>query len=89
MRIIVTDEFEKRFNRLPKLIREKAKKQERVFRENPYHPALNVEKLEPKNRVVWSFRVDKSYRIIFRFLDNNVALFLTIGPHDWVYKIKF
>lgn len=89
MEIVITEEFEKRFETLPLVIRKKAEKQERLFRKNPFHPSLHTEKLEPKNRAVWSFRIDKSYRILFRFLNGNKALFLTVGPHGWIYKIRF
>jgi len=87
--IEVTHEFEERYSHLPLPLKKKAEKQERLFRQNPLHPSLNTEKLEPKNKQLWSFRVDKSYRILFRFGYNKTVLFLTIGPHDWIYKIAF
>ena len=87
--IIATEEFQKRYRKLPAVIQKKAEKQEKIFRQNFFHPSLHTEKLNPKNREVWSFRIDKSYRILFRFLDRNTALFLTVGPHDWIYKINF
>lgn len=87
--ILVTQEFEKRFQLLPIEVQSKAIKQEKLFCQNPFHPSLNTEKLEPKNKQVWSVRIDKKYRIIFRFLKDNKVLFLTAGSHDWIYKIKF
>ena len=87
--IRVTREFEKRFRELPKSVQRRAEKQEQLFRKNPFHPSLHTEKLQPKERQVWSFRVDRSYRIIFRFLDGKTALFLTVGPHDWVYRVRW
>ena len=87
--VIATDEFRKRFRELPASTQKKAVKQELIFRQNPFHPSLHTEKLNPKNKEVWSFRVDKSYRVLFRFLDGDTALFLTIGPHSWIYKINF
>ncbi len=89
MEIITTREFEDRYVRLPIIIQKRAEKQERLFCHNPFYPSLNTEKLEPKSKNVWSFRVDKSYRIIFRFVDSKTVLFLTIGRHDWVYRLKF
>ena len=89
MQIIVTEEFEKRYGCLSAYIKKKAEKQEILFKQNPFYPSLHTEKLEPKGKQVWSFRVDKSYRIIFRFIDGNTVLFLSVGPHDWVYRIKF
>lgn len=89
MEIIITSQFESEYNLLPKKIREKVKKQENIFRENPFHPSLHTEKLFPKSREIWSFRVDRKYRIIFKFLVKDKVLFLNTGPHDWIYNIKF
>ena len=33
--------------------------------------------------------LDKKYRIFFRFNSKNSVRFLVIGPHDWIYKLKF
>ena len=85
----ITEEFQKRYRDLPIIIQKKAEKKEKLFRQNPFHPSLHTEKLEPKGKEVWSFRVDKKYRIFFRFINSNRVLFLTIGLHDWVYKLKF
>ena len=87
--ILFTDEFRRRYQNLPVITRKKAEKQEGIFRKNPFHPSLHTEKLEPKGKQVWSFRIDKKYRIFFRFINRNKVLLLTVGPHDWIYKFKF
>lgn len=89
VRIILTKEFEVSYSELPELVQRKAEKQQELFRNNPFYPSLNTEKLSPKSNNLWSFRVDKKYRVIFRFADNDKVYFLNIGPHDWIYKIKF
>ncbi|OGZ78195.1 MAG: hypothetical protein A2528_03835 [Candidatus Staskawiczbacteria bacterium RIFOXYD2_FULL_37_9] len=89
MEIFTTEDFEKDYSSLPKEIQKKAKRQENIFKNNPFYPSLRTEKLTPKSREAWSFRVDKKYRIIFRFLGENKIVFIAIGPHDWVYKINF
>jgi mRNA-degrading endonuclease RelE of RelBE toxin-antitoxin system len=89
MDVVVTEEFRKRYLKLPAAIQKKAEKQEAIFRKNPFYPSLHTEKLEPKSKEIWSIRVDRSYRITLRFIDGNTVLFLTIGPHDWIYKLKF
>lgn len=89
MEIEYADEFEKRYIELPNQIKIKAEKQEKLFRSNPFHPSLHTEKLSPKSREVWSFRIDKNYRIIFRFLDKDKILFLNVGHHHWIYRINF
>lgn len=89
MRIILTAEFVRRYYNLSENIQRKAEKQEKNFRENPFHPSLHTEKLEPRRKEVWSIRVDRRYRIVFRFIDGDTALFLTVGPHDWIYQLRF
>jgi mRNA-degrading endonuclease RelE of RelBE toxin-antitoxin system len=86
MEIFVTEDFEKDYSSLSVRMQEKAKKQEKIFKDNPFYPSLHTEKLHPRSASVWSFRVDRSYRIIFRVLDKNKVIFIAIGPHDWVYR---
>lgn len=89
MRILLSDEFRENFSCLEKQIQKRADKQIVIFKNNPFYPSLHTEKLAPKSKEVWSFRIDKKYRVVFRFLDENSVLFLTIGPHDWVYRISY
>jgi len=87
--VFITEEFERCYQELPKAIQKKAEKQEKLFRQNPFHPSLHTEKLEPRGKQVWSFRIDKRYRVFFHFINGNKVRFLTVGPHDWIYKLKF
>ncbi len=89
MRIIAAEEFERRYRKLPLAIQRKAEKQAKFFQQNPFHPSLHTEKLEPKGKQVWSFRIDQNYRIVFRFISGDTALFLSVGSHDWIYRLKF
>lgn len=84
--IEVTEEFETNYDRLPLAIKKKAERRQALFIENPFSPSLETEKLNPKSREVWSFRIDRQYRIVFRFLDGQRVLFLTVGPHSWIYR---
>jgi proteic killer suppression protein len=88
LEILITEEFERRFKELPLALQKKAEKQEKLFRQNPFHPSLHTEKLEPKRRQVWSFHIDRRYRIIFRFMEGSRVVFLTVGPHGWIYRIR-
>ena len=84
--ILLTKEFERQYSQLPIAIKRKAERREQLFRENPFHPSLHTEKLNPKEREVWSFRIDENYRIIFRFKDAKTVYFLTVGPHHRIYR---
>ena len=89
MRIFTTPEFDKQYKKLPPHIQKKAEKQEYLFRQNPFHPSLRLEKLAPKNQERWSIRIDRNYRIILHFIEKDKALFLVCGHHNWIYNIKF
>ena len=87
--IFITKEFTKNYQRLPLNIKRKAEAKEKLFKENPFNPLLHTEKLYPKSKEVWSFRIDRKYRIIFKFKDFRQAVFMTVGPHSWIYRFYF
>jgi len=84
--IFYTPEFEKRYRALPAAVQKKAERREVMFRENPFHPSLQTEKLKPKSKECWSFRIDPAHRIVFRFRDGGSVYFLTCGHHSWIYR---
>ena len=45
--IYYTEEFSRRYHELPTQIQKKVERHEKVFRENPFHPSLRTEKLQP------------------------------------------
>lgn len=89
MEILLSDEFKENFSFLDSRIQRRADKQIIIFKNNPFYPSLNTEKLSPKARGLWNFRIDRRYRVIFEFVKENKVLFLTVGPHDWIYRRKF
>jgi len=61
-----------------------SKKWERVktlFENDPSHPSLKTELLEPKHRLIYSFRVDRKYRALFICLPNNKIEIIAITKH--------
>ncbi|OGW74585.1 MAG: hypothetical protein A3J72_05170 [Nitrospirae bacterium RIFCSPHIGHO2_02_FULL_40_19] len=85
MEIQTTATFDKLFAGLPKKIQIKAAKKTHLFKENPFHPSLRTEKLNPKGYDVWSFRIDLYYRIVFKFIDRGLVEFRFIGHHNDIY----
>ena len=81
-----TEEFERCFAELSTPIQRKTERRLSLFRQHPFHPSLRTEKLQPRHREVWSFRIDQNYRIIFRFRDDRSVYLLTVGPHHWIYR---
>ena len=56
-------------------------KQSRLFKQNPFHPSLETELLEPRKMRIWSFRVDRKYRAIFIFLEADTIEIIDINNH--------
>ncbi len=52
-----------------------------LFETNPFHPSLNTELLEPRHRLIYSFRVDRQYRALFIYLPNNTVEILAVTKH--------
>ena len=77
--------FDKGYKKLPKKVKEEAKKKEKIFRRDPFDPRLRTHKLHGKEKEVWAFWINHRYRIKFIFLNNKEVLFLDIGTHD-IYK---
>lgn len=85
MKIIETARFRKSFAALDSRYKKKVKKQFQLFLKNPRYPSLNTEKLAPKENNIWSFRIDRKYRVIFTFQGADTILVLDLGPHD-IYR---
>ncbi|MBU1326813.1 type II toxin-antitoxin system mRNA interferase toxin, RelE/StbE family [Patescibacteria group bacterium] len=56
-------------------------KQLAFFVNNPRHPSLHMELLEPKNLRLYSFRIDQKYRVIFLFVSEDIAEIIDINAH--------
>ena len=84
--IFYTPEFKRRYQELPLHIQKKAERREKLFRENAFYPSLMTEKLAPREKEYWSFRIDRSYRILFRFRNPKGVIFMTCGHHNWIYR---
>jgi len=56
-------------------------KAKNLFEQNPFHPSLNTELLEPKNRLIYSFRIDLKYRALFICLPGDKIEIIAITKH--------
>ena len=57
---------------------EKAKK---LFENDPSHPSLNTELLEPKHRLIYSFRIDKKFRALLIYLPDDKVEIIAVTKH--------
>ena len=56
-------------------------KQKSLFEQNPSHPGLATELLEPRHLRIWSFRIDRKYRAIFIFKDKETVEIIDLNNH--------
>lgn len=60
---------------------QKFQKAKNLFENDPFYPSLNTELLEPKDRLIYSFRLDKKYRAIFIYIQKDVIEIIAITNH--------
>jgi plasmid maintenance system killer protein len=59
---------------------EKWEKARALFEKDIRHPSLHTKLMEPKDEMIYSFRVDKKYRALF-VIKNGVALVFRVTNH--------
>ncbi len=52
-----------------------------LFTDNPHHPSLHTEVLEPRKLRLYSFRVDRKYRAIFILIAPDEAEIIDVNDH--------
>ncbi len=78
----VTSRFWKSFESLPEIVKNKAKEQFELLKQNPYHPSLHFKKVGK----FWSVRITESYRAL-AIRDGNDYIWVWIGTHCDYEKI--
>ena len=59
----------------------KWEKSKKLFEDNPSHLSLNTELLEPKHRLIYSFRIDRKHRALFMSLPKDKIEIVTVTKH--------
>lgn len=85
MQIRFKPSFVRELKRLPHDIQEEAIEKMELFKNIENHQKLKVHKLKGKLQDRYSFSVTYSHRIVFRYEEKNVVIFITIGTHD-IYR---
>ena len=84
-RIHITSAFTKSYRKLPHQIQEVAKKKDKWFRHNASDPRLKTHKLRGELQGYWSYSVNESYRVLFRFVGSDEVIYYDVGTHD-IYR---
>ena len=84
VRIETNSNFEKERKKFIKnnlQLAEKVIKAINLLTENPRHPGLNLEILEPREFKIYSFRIDKKYRAIFIYIAPQIIEIIDVNNH--------
>jgi len=52
-----------------------------LFENNPSHPSLHTELLEPRHRGIYSFRIDIKYRALFICQSESIVEIIAVTKH--------
>jgi len=86
MKIVFHKSFEKQYRKSPIKVKEKVKEKNLLFEKDPHNPILNNHALHGKYFGYRSLNITGNIRIVYKFLDNNTALFVEIGTHSKLYS---
>lgn len=86
MKIYYSSRFAHEYKKLPRRVKEEAKKKEIIFRNDVFDPRLDTHKLKGGLKDFYSFSISKRHRIIFEFADKKIVWFHSVGDHD-IYKL--
>ena len=86
MRIILHKNFIKMYKRLRPTEQRHFKEQRDQFWIDPYHPTLNNHALRGKYTGYRSINITGDIRAIYKLVDNDTFLFVTIGTHKKLYR---
>lgn len=77
--------FLSQLKKLPTELQHETIEKAALFKNRTNHKRLKVHKLKGRLAGKWSFSVNYTYRVVFKWLSDSEAGFLAIGDHD-VYK---
>lgn len=77
-----TPHFLRSFQKLPQSIQVLANKKGEWFHKNPFDLRLHTHKLKGELSGIWAYSINRDYRILFRFLNNQEVIYYDIGTHD-------
>ena len=83
--IAIEPEFLPQYDKLPKEIKKKFRKQITLLKENPKHPSLKIHRLQGSD--YWEFYVDDLYRCVFK-QEGTVYKLYFVGTHKLIDRFR-
>ncbi|MGH8497999.1 MAG: hypothetical protein ACRERV_04205 [Methylococcales bacterium] len=86
MKSELSQEFLERFRNLPERVKQAARKNYRLWKQNPRHPGVEFKKLNT-SVPVYSVRVGIGWRAMGVMKDSDTIVWFWIGPHGEYEKL--
>ncbi len=86
MKSELTDEFLECFANLPERVKQTARKNYQLWKENPYHPSLEFKKLNTKEPL-YSVRIGIGWRVVGVLKNPDTIIWFWIGSHNEYDKL--
>ena len=81
MKSELTQEFIKCFSELPERVQKTARKNYKLWKQNPFHLSLEFKKLKT-NQPIYSVRAGIGWRAVGVMKDSNTIVWFWIGSHS-------
>jgi len=86
VRVYYSDRFRKSAKRLNEKQQVQLARLVVLLKENPFNPLLHTKSLSGRLGGIYSFRITREYRALFRFLSPDEIFLVDIGDRKDIYR---
>lgn len=86
MRVYYSEYFRRRVQKLVGKRQDKLAQLVVLLKEDPYHPQLHAKSLSGKLSGIYSFRITRDLRALFKFLSPDEIILIDIGDRKDIYR---
>lgn len=86
VRVYYSDHFLKRVQKLNKKQQAKLARLVVLLKENLYHPQLHTKSLSGEFSGIYSFRITRDSRVLFKFLSAEEVILVDVGDRKDIYR---
>jgi addiction module RelE/StbE family toxin len=84
--VVYGDSFLKSARRVPPKEQKKLARLLTVLQKNPFHSMLHTKSLSGELAGLYSFRITRDWRVIFKFLDPEIIFLIDLGHRKDIYQ---
>lgn len=84
--VIFDRDFGKDIRRLPAEVLDKLSDLLDILKEDPFDPCLHTKPLSAPLQGIFSFRINRDYRVGFKFQALHVIVLITVDKRDKIYQ---